>query len=605
MYENNRSKSIKVGAGSGEMIFPEAMFPMPEGFVKTHDNPHARVLIIKGVEEFALISMELVNTPPDTTNMIKEIVSRAAAISKENVWVHSIHVYSTPHAPDDAVQRKRFNETVRSAVEEAVEEAVGNLQSALMGIGTGQCDLIANRNVLTAKGWVSGINGQGITDHTMTVIRFENLEGELLTILFLYAMKSFCTDVKRGTPNREITSDVTGVAASMLENEFGVPVMFFASACADQYPVDAAQRVELDEHGNATFVDLGVQAGLQIAKKLGTRMGDFVGSLARSIRCTLSEPNMCLSDTSFDWLTISKENEMRIQVSAAVIGDLALVAVKPEVNCITALQLKKQSPYEHTVLLTFVNGDQKYMPDKENYDSGKPESENTGLARGGAERFVEVASELLRDMFNGNIRLNSSHGKTDTASNYIEHERITFGGMDWRVLDYRDNKKLIISDKAITSMAYKADGCATTWEESDVRIYLNNDFYNQFATEEKNKICETENTNEANVLYGTSGGKNTLDRVFLLSCNEVERYFPRSEDRVVHDQKNNTAMWLLRTPGRDREFVCNVNSSGYLDEHGILVMNASNNSVELRSVIKDYASGVNGSIRPAMWILSE
>ena len=605
MDEIKRSKPLKVGAGSGEMIFPEETFPMPEGFVKTHDNPHARVLVVKGVEEFALVSMELVNTPPDTTDMIKEIICCEASIPKDNIWVHSIHVYSTPHAPTDAVQRKLFNETVRIAVEEAVAKAVESLQDAVMGIGTGQCDLISNRNVLTAKGWVSGINGQGITDHTLTVIRFDSCEGELLAIVFLYAMKSFCADVKRGTPNREITSDVTGVAATKLENEFGVPVMFCATACADQYPVDAAQRVELDEHGNAIFVDLGVQAGLEIAKKLGTRLGNCVGSIARSIHCTLSEPNMCLSDTSFDWQTISKENEMKIQVSATVIGDLALVAVKPEVNCITALQLKEQSPYEHTVVLTFVNGDQKYMPDKENYDSKKPESENTGLARGAAERFVEVAAELLQGVFNGNIQVNASRGKYDVAANHAEHEQITFGGMSWRVLDCRDNKMLIISEKAITAMAYKADGSATTWEESDVRFYLNNDFYNRFAKEEKSKICETANTNEANELYGTSGGRNTLDYVFLLSCSEVEKYFRHSEDRVVHDQEGNPVMWLLRTPGRDREFVCNVGSNGYLDEHGILVMNASNNNVELRSVIKDYASGVNGSIRPAMWILSE
>ena len=130
MDEIKRSKPLKVGAGSGEMIFPEETFPMPEGFVKTHDNPHARVLVVKGVEEFALVSMELVNTPPDTTDMIKEIICCEASIPKDNIWVHSIHDYSTPHAPNDAVQRKLFNETVRIAVEEAVAKAVGSTSDA-------------------------------------------------------------------------------------------------------------------------------------------------------------------------------------------------------------------------------------------------------------------------------------------------------------------------------------------------------------------------------------------------------------------------------------------------------------------------------------------
>lgn len=605
MHERKPSRPLKVGAGSGEMIFPEAMFPMPEGFVKVHDDPHARVLIVKGMEEFALISMELVNTPPDTTNMIKEIVNRMAGIPEQNIWVHSIHVYSTPHAPNDAEQRRMFNETVRIAVEKAAEKAVKNLQDAVMGIGTGECKLVANRNILSAQGWVSGLNGQGVTDHTMTVLRFDNSKGEPLAIVFLYAMKSFCADVTRGTANREITSDVTGVAASMLEKKFGVPAMFCASACADQYPIEAAMDVKLDADGNASAVDLGVQAGLQIAKKLGTQLGECVSSVARSIQCTEAAPVISLSATSFGWPTISKENEMEIKVSAITIGDVALVGVKPEVNCITALQLKQESPYGHTVLLTFVNGDQKYMPDMENYDSGKPESENTGLARGGAEKFVEVAASLLHDIFNGVVQSDASSTKSGVQIECVKHDRITFGGSVWLVLDKQDDKQLIIRDKAVTSMAYKMDGSATTWEESDVRVYLNDVYYNRFAENEKNRICETVNVNKANDLYGTSGGKDTTDHIFLLSCQEVEKYFQDSEDRIALDQENNTVMWLLRTPGRDREFVCNVNSSGYLDEHGILVMNASNNNVQLRSVIKDYASGVNGSIRPAMWIRSE
>lgn len=33
------SSGLKAGAGAGEIVFPEAMFPMAEGFTTTHDNP--------------------------------------------------------------------------------------------------------------------------------------------------------------------------------------------------------------------------------------------------------------------------------------------------------------------------------------------------------------------------------------------------------------------------------------------------------------------------------------------------------------------------------------------------------------------------------------
>ena len=69
------SASLKVGAGSSEIIFPEEMFPMSEGFTTTHDNPHARVMLFENGEKIALVSMELVNCPTDCIDSIKTIVN--------------------------------------------------------------------------------------------------------------------------------------------------------------------------------------------------------------------------------------------------------------------------------------------------------------------------------------------------------------------------------------------------------------------------------------------------------------------------------------------------------------------------------------------------
>ena len=51
------------------------------------------------------------------------------------------------------------------------------------------------------------------------------------------------------------------------------------------------------------------------------------------------------------------------------------------------------------------------------------------------------------------------------------------------------------------------------------------------AREEKALIAMTKVGNEDHPMYGTNGGKDTEDWVFLLSIGEAERYFEDDEDR--------------------------------------------------------------------------
>ena len=101
---------------------------------------------------------------------------------------------------------------------------------------------------------------------------------------------------------------------------------------------------------------------------------------------------------------------------------------------------------------------------------------------------------------------------------------ISFGGYDWIVLDVRDGRTLVISERLLEHRAYY-DGFDITWEESDLRKYLNGEFYNSFSAADRAMIAQVTNVNPDNPWYGTPGGANTQDRIFLLSIDEVLRYF--------------------------------------------------------------------------------
>ncbi|MDR1800653.1 MAG: DUF6273 domain-containing protein, partial [Lachnospiraceae bacterium] len=61
-------------------------------------------------------------------------------------------------------------------------------------------------------------------------------------------------------------------------------------------------------------------------------------------------------------------------------------------------------------------------------------------------------------------------------------------------------------------------------------------------------IAETTLLNSDNPEYGTAGGNSTADKIFLLSLDEVSKYYKSDEERVAY-YNGSISWWLLRSPG--------------------------------------------------------
>ncbi|MCL2816885.1 MAG: InlB B-repeat-containing protein [Clostridiales bacterium] len=145
---------------------------------------------------------------------------------------------------------------------------------------------------------------------------------------------------------------------------------------------------------------------------------------------------------------------------------------------------------------------------------------------------------------------------------------IKFGGIDWLVLEVQDGKALILSEKILEKRPYH-EREYITWENCSLRGYLNGEFYNNtFSAAEKARIVETAVKNDDNQWYGSAGGNDTLDKIFLLSLEEVVKYFGDSGQlanmpgdltlgindqynsaRIAYDKDGNDLNWWLRSPG--------------------------------------------------------
>jgi len=185
-------------------------------------------------------------------------------------------------------------------------------------------------------------------------------------------------------------------------------------------------------------------------------------------------------------------------------------------------------------------------------------------------------------------------------------EIIQFGGYDWRVLDVdAQGRALIITENVIGQRAYHNTWTSVTWESSDIRRYLNGEFYNSFSELDRARIRETTVVNNNNPWFGTPGGNDTTDRIFLLSLEEVVRYFgdsgqlgnqnhnnnewwgfrdQYSEYRIARDASGNPRWWWLCSPGIVDYYVAIVYSDGYVDVYGINMFSAS------------------VGVRPALWL---
>ena len=145
----------------------------------------------------------------------------------------------------------------------------------------------------------------------------------------------------------------------------------------------------------------------------------------------------------------------------------------------------------------------------------------------------------------------------------------------WRVLDVERETEtaLLIAEKPVCVRTYHENWTEITWEHCSLRKWLNGDYYkNNFSEEEKAAILECELKNPDNLSYGTKGGNDTRDKVFLLSIEEAKKYFMNDRDRSTG------TWWWLRSPGLCSNDAAGVYGSGRVDDYG--------NGVGLRSGVR-------------------
>ena len=194
-------------------------------------------------------------------------------------------------------------------------------------------------------------------------------------------------------------------------------------------------------------------------------------------------------------------------------------------------------------------------------------------------------------------------------------DKISFGSYDWRVLYIKDNTALIITEYIIEQRAYHNAYEDITWADCSLRKYLNGEFYDKFTATDKSKINPVLNNNPDNQWYGSKGGADTQDSIFLLSVEEVCKYFGDSLSKLYNPGKNQR-YWFERKDENNSKRIARLQdtewgswwwlrSPGRVNVKAVYIHGTDGNiGIQGNNILKGNISDgrCTGGVRPALWL---
>lgn len=426
---------LLVGAGKQTIAIPDEYLEA-ENFGQIHDPLHARAVAISQsssentgeqssvAETILIISLEITSIPEEEVSAIRSLIAGKTSVKPENIWLCVTHSFSSPHLLPDHLPgsermlalKNEYRRNLTAAACEAAVEAMAQLQPATMGINTGDCNIVANRDIEFEDGWWVGANGDGPANPTVTVLRFNDKNGNPIALISHFAMQSSVMDqVQLSDGKKPLTSDVAGNACRMTEAESGekLVALFLIGAAGDQAPIEKAVS-ETFSDGQRIRTDLQ-EGGFEICDRLAGLLRERICEIAHEAVCDQNDVALCTASAAVTVPTkhmnrdlhclrpsrnvaYEPDGETTVTIEGIRIGSSALLGVKPELNCCTAALIMSQSAFPFTLVCTLVNGASKYMADADSYDRCTYEAQNSPFARGAAELLAGEAVKLLEKL---------------------------------------------------------------------------------------------------------------------------------------------------------------------------------------------------------------
>ncbi len=217
---------------------------------------------------------------------------------------------------------------------------------------------------------------------------------------------------------------------------------------------------------------------------------------------------------------------------------------------------------------------------------------------------------IISSLSNSSTPLDSAEvGDTVVYGSYEQDGKDSNGNepIEWEVIAKEDDKILVISKYALDNTEYNEGRGAwsnvydpVTWETCSLRAWLNNEFlYEAFSDEEQQNIVDSALTTPEG-WNGVEAGNDTIDKVFVLSVEEAERYM-NDEERMCQPTKylESKGVYVEEDPSRGKGNVWwFLRTSGIGGERALIVIGDG----VVHAISYNLPTHYDITVRPALWI---
>lgn len=407
-----------------------------------HDPLYARALVLEDAEgaKVALLSIDICMIDRDNTALMRRTIASQTDLRPENILIAATHTHSAP-APmrlgllpkSDYAAVERF--LIKAAT--AVVLANQQLKPARLTFGTAQESRLSFTRRLRCKDGRTHMNWEGL-DPDFVLETFGAVDPEVINLGVeqesgpVAALVNFpLHPAILAGDNWLYSADFPGYLVESLSrlSGNGVIPMFFNGCCGNVNHLDYADKTQ--------------GRGFQMAQRVGYMLGIAACEAqnravpVEGSRITLSREKVRLkrlkiSEDQRQWaeevLRKAREQPARGQVdglpdehyarvrsqmyrnqdeddfaevAALRIGDLGVVTLPGEMFCEFGLQIKKQSPAKHTLVIELANDALGYFPTREAFDQGgyEPTPGTTFYECNAGEELTASALRQLNTLF--------------------------------------------------------------------------------------------------------------------------------------------------------------------------------------------------------------
>jgi hypothetical protein len=403
-----------------------------------HDRLYARALVLGESADlqqaFALVSVDVCVLGEEMTRAVQQGAARAG-IPAAHVVIAATHTHSGPSTLGLLVPKEEsYAQELTGKLIAVIEDATRNLQPARIGVTAGREETISHyRRLLADDGHVvmnwepyppEHIAGPlGVADAEVGVVKVTaaGAPGEPDRVLAVLFNHTGHPNVLSGD-NYLFSGDYPGLAAQLLEEDFGGIALFFNGALGS-VDIDGLRDRDwegLDRTGRALARSVSEAArtvapadslairGACTAYALpGRRITDDEWRWAQDVLAQTSGAVAAVADgvgddyvaKLYQRLHDAGPRDLPVTQSCVALGDSALLTFPGELYTEIGQHIKAHSPFKRTFIIGLANGYVGYIPTAQAIAEGGYAEDTRRVDAAAEQTVVERSLALLRSVY--------------------------------------------------------------------------------------------------------------------------------------------------------------------------------------------------------------